>query len=128
MQIKTQIVSCHTADSKPVKQKVNGTVILPPLVFAEPTFHSTNIGIKHIFFFYFFSFVLPSYPALVRPINWATVHLSLIEVTVHACQGVLMEVDENSLLLAGDPQGILGQQIRLHPIDLLNIVIIVLIT
>jgi hypothetical protein len=32
-QIKTKIVSCHTADSKPVKQEVNGTVILPPLVF-----------------------------------------------------------------------------------------------
>jgi len=27
------MVSCHTADSKPVKQEVNGTVILPPLVF-----------------------------------------------------------------------------------------------
>jgi hypothetical protein len=26
-------VSCHTADSKPVKQEVNGTVILPPLEF-----------------------------------------------------------------------------------------------
>jgi len=25
--------SCHTADSKPVKQEVNSTVILPPLVF-----------------------------------------------------------------------------------------------
>ncbi len=33
MQIKTKIVSCHTADSKPVKPEVNGTVILPPLVF-----------------------------------------------------------------------------------------------
>jgi len=33
MQIKTKIVSCHTADSKPVKQEVNSTVILPPLVF-----------------------------------------------------------------------------------------------
>ncbi len=32
-QIKTKIVSCHTADSKPVKQEVNGTVILPTLVF-----------------------------------------------------------------------------------------------
>ncbi len=29
MQI-TKIVSCHTADFKPVKQEVNGTVILPP--------------------------------------------------------------------------------------------------
>jgi hypothetical protein len=33
MQIKTKIVSWDTADSKPVKQEVNGTVILPPLVF-----------------------------------------------------------------------------------------------
>jgi len=33
LQIKTKIVSCHTADPKPVKQEVNGTVILPPLVF-----------------------------------------------------------------------------------------------
>jgi hypothetical protein len=32
-QIKTKIVSCHTADSKPVKQELNGTAILPPLVF-----------------------------------------------------------------------------------------------
>jgi len=33
LQIKTKIVSSDTADSKPVKQEVNGTVILPPLVF-----------------------------------------------------------------------------------------------
>jgi hypothetical protein len=33
MQTKTKIVSCPTADSKPVKQEVNGTVILPALVF-----------------------------------------------------------------------------------------------
>jgi hypothetical protein len=33
LQIKTKIVSFHTDDSKPVKQEVNGTVILPPLVF-----------------------------------------------------------------------------------------------
>ncbi len=32
MQVKTKIVSCHTADSEPVNQEVNGTVILPPLV------------------------------------------------------------------------------------------------
>jgi hypothetical protein len=40
MQIKTKIVSCHTADSKPVKQEVNGSVILPPLVFLASTFAS----------------------------------------------------------------------------------------
>jgi hypothetical protein len=33
LQIKTKIASRNTADSKPVKQEVNGTVILPPLVF-----------------------------------------------------------------------------------------------
>jgi len=33
LQIKTKIVSCHRADSKPVEQEVNSTVILPPLVF-----------------------------------------------------------------------------------------------
>jgi hypothetical protein len=33
LQIKTKNVSCHAADSKPVKQEVNSTVILPPLVF-----------------------------------------------------------------------------------------------
>jgi hypothetical protein len=33
LQFKTKIVSCHTADSKPVNQEVNGTVIIPPLVF-----------------------------------------------------------------------------------------------
>ncbi len=36
MKIKTKIVSCHTADSKPVKQEDNSTVILPPLVFPGP--------------------------------------------------------------------------------------------
>ncbi len=36
LQIKTKIAHCHTSDSKPVKQEVNGTVILPPLVFPDP--------------------------------------------------------------------------------------------
>jgi hypothetical protein len=38
LQIKTTIVSSHTADSKAVKQEANGTVILPPLVFPAFTF------------------------------------------------------------------------------------------
>ncbi len=37
LQIKTKIVSCHTANSKRVKQEVKGTVILPPLVFPGQT-------------------------------------------------------------------------------------------
>ncbi len=42
MQLKTKIVSCHTADSKPVKQEVNGTVILPPLVFPGQSVRETE--------------------------------------------------------------------------------------
>jgi hypothetical protein len=41
-QIKTKIVSNQTADFKPVKQEVNGTVILPPLVFPVST--ESNFG------------------------------------------------------------------------------------
>ncbi len=41
-QIKTKIISCHTDDSKPVKQEVNGTVILPPLVFPGQGFESSH--------------------------------------------------------------------------------------
>jgi len=37
LQTKTKTVSIHTADSKPVKQEVNGTVILPILVFPDTT-------------------------------------------------------------------------------------------
>ncbi len=33
LQIKATIVICHTADSKAVKQEVNSTGLLPPLVF-----------------------------------------------------------------------------------------------
>jgi hypothetical protein len=48
LQIKTKIVSYHTADSKPVKQEVNGKVILLPLVFPTPT-HAT-IRFTHVSF------------------------------------------------------------------------------
>ncbi len=34
---KTKFVSCHKTNSKPIKQEVNGTVILPPLVFLGQT-------------------------------------------------------------------------------------------
>jgi hypothetical protein len=48
LQIKTKIVSCHTANSKPVKQEVNSTLILPPLVFpalaSGGQFHKTFYG------------------------------------------------------------------------------------
>jgi hypothetical protein len=38
LQIKTKIVSIHTADSKPVKQEVTSTVTCPPLVFPDSRF------------------------------------------------------------------------------------------
>jgi hypothetical protein len=42
LQIKTKIVGSHTAYSKPVKQEVNSTVILPPLVFPDRGFKSCH--------------------------------------------------------------------------------------
>ncbi len=47
LQIK-KIVCCHTADSKPVKQEVKSTVILPPLVF--PWCHFSNYLLSQIVF------------------------------------------------------------------------------
>jgi len=44
LKIKTKMVSCHTADSKPVKQKINGTVILPPFVFPGLCYASHNVA------------------------------------------------------------------------------------
>ncbi len=44
LQIKTKIVSCHAADSKPVKQEVNSTMILPPLVFPCRSMAPTQKG------------------------------------------------------------------------------------
>ncbi len=62
-----------------------------------------------------------------RQLDQAHIHLSLEEVT--ACSGpeVSMEVDNTSVLIVGDPQGILGQHLRPQPIDSLNIIIILLL-
>jgi hypothetical protein len=43
LQIKTKLVSCHTADSETVKQEVNGTVILPPLVFPDVLMNTHSV-------------------------------------------------------------------------------------
>ncbi len=51
MQIKTKIVSCHTADFKTVKQEVNGTVILPPLVFPDTTIRNGLSGTNALAYF-----------------------------------------------------------------------------
>ncbi len=44
LQIKTKIVGCYTANSKTVNQEVNGTVILPPLVYVN------QMSVGQIFF------------------------------------------------------------------------------
>ncbi len=41
----TFFVSFHTTNSKPVKQEVNGTVILPTLVFPEVGIKMTMLGV-----------------------------------------------------------------------------------
>ncbi len=61
MQIKTKILSCHTADSKPVKEEVNGTVILLPLVFPGQTIFLTQAGDQTQDLFAFFIYLLPLY-------------------------------------------------------------------
>jgi hypothetical protein len=47
LQIKTKIISSHTADSKPVKQEVNGAVILPTLVFPALGMQYGLVGYCH---------------------------------------------------------------------------------
>jgi hypothetical protein len=48
----------------------------------------------------------------------------LEEVVVHACRKVLNEVCNNSALIVSDPKGISAQQLRPHPIHLLNIIVL----
>ncbi len=71
-QIKTKIVSCPTADSKPVKQEVNGTVILLPLVFpAAATITLVEVDFFQILFLDFYvplAVVLPKQPGQVQPL------------------------------------------------------------
>jgi hypothetical protein len=49
-------------------------------------------------------------------------------VAVRAGLKVLMKVDSNSGMIVGNPQGILGQQLRTHPIYLFNITMMISIT
>ncbi len=47
LQIRTKIVGYNTADSKPVKQEVNCTVILPPLVFPADRLNAkSDLGVN----------------------------------------------------------------------------------
>jgi hypothetical protein len=60
---------------------------------------------------------------MVKPIDLAPLHLPMKDAAVCADHKVLVEVYNNSALIVGDPQGILGQQLRPHPIYLLNSII-----
>jgi hypothetical protein len=51
----------------------------------------------------------------------------LEEVVACAGQEFLMEVDGNSALIVGDPEGILDLQLRPHPVCLLKINIIIIL-
>jgi hypothetical protein len=53
-------------------------------------------------------------------------HLPLEEAALRAGRKVLMEVDGNGTLTVGDPPGILGGQLRPHPIHTLNIIITII--
>jgi hypothetical protein len=52
MQIKTTIFSCHTADTKPVKQEVISAMILPPLVFPAVAYHLILLECQYILVIY----------------------------------------------------------------------------
>ncbi len=62
---------------------------------------------------------------MVRPIEYATVQLSSEEVCV-CWQQCLKEADNNISLIVGNPQGILEQLLRPRPIQLLNIIVILI--
>ncbi len=60
---------------------------------------------------------------MVRSIYFAPVCLSLEEVIVLSDHTVLVVVDDNSKLIAGDPQGILDEHLRPRQIFYLIIMI-----
>ncbi len=61
---------------------------------------------------FYFLFVQPSFLKKVNPLNEAPFPLFRKEVAVQAGLKVLMEVDDTSSLIVGDPQGILDQHTR----------------
>ncbi len=64
----------------------------------------------------------PSLHRMIRSIDKAPICLSAEEVTMCACSEVLVEVD-NCGLIVGDSWGILGQLLKSHQINILNIII-----
>jgi hypothetical protein len=57
---------------------------------------------------------------IIKLINKPLIHLSLEKVAAYADHEVIVEVDDNIVLIVGNPQGILGQQLRPCQIHSLN--------
>ncbi len=64
----------------------------------------------------YIGFFLAKLPRMFKPIVYATAHISLDKAAVHASYEDSMEVDDNNILVVDNPQGILCQQLSLHPI------------
>ncbi len=62
------------------------------------------------------------FPRKVRLIGKAPINLPKQRVAMGADHKVLLEVDDNSSLIVGDPSRILGQPFRPHPIHLFIII------
>ncbi len=61
---------------------------------------------------------------MVRLAEESPMCLSYEEVAMRTGCAVLMEVDDNILLIGGDVHGILEEQLRLHPIHLMNSIVL----
>jgi len=59
--------------------------------------------------FFFLLLGQPSFPSMSRPIYLPISFYPLEDAAVHAGHKVLMEVDDNSAPIVGDPQGIFEQ-------------------
>ncbi len=65
------------------------------------------------------------FPKAARPLDLASFHVSLEEVTVCAGNEVLQEVNVDSALIVGGEWEIFGKQLWPNPIQYLNITILV---
>jgi hypothetical protein len=61
---------------------------------------------------------------MVKPIEKASICLSLEEAAVRAGSKVLIKVDRILLIVRNRPQEILDKHLRLHPIHIFNIIVI----
>jgi hypothetical protein len=78
-----------------------------------------------IFWWILFLVGQTSFPRMVTLIDWDPICLSLEVVAVRTGLKVLMEVDDNSAVIVGDPQGALSQKLMLCPIHLIILLFLV---